>query len=40
MPERLDWDAEPPVLPDKDGNYPPPLPATFKVTSTTKPAVT
>jgi predicted dehydrogenase len=40
MPERLDWDAEPPVLPDKDGGYPPPLPATFKVTSTTKPAVT
>jgi predicted dehydrogenase len=40
MPEQLGWDATPPVLPDKTGGYPLPMPATFKVTSTTKPAVT
>ncbi|MFM7109352.1 MAG: Gfo/Idh/MocA family protein [Planctomycetaceae bacterium] len=38
MPETLAWDADPPVLPDKDGDYPPPMPATFKVRSVTKPA--
>jgi myo-inositol 2-dehydrogenase/D-chiro-inositol 1-dehydrogenase len=26
MPERFAWDAEPPVKPDKDGNYPVPIP--------------
>jgi predicted dehydrogenase len=40
MPERLAWDAEPPVLPDSAGEYALPMPATFKVTSTTKPAAT
>ena len=39
MPENLAWDATPPVMPDKDGNYPPPMPATFKIQSVTKPAV-
>jgi predicted dehydrogenase len=40
MPETLAWDATPPVLPDANGDYPPPMPATFKITSTTKPPVT
>jgi myo-inositol 2-dehydrogenase/D-chiro-inositol 1-dehydrogenase len=26
MPEKFAWDAEPPVKPDKDGNYPVPIP--------------
>lgn len=39
MPETLAWDATPPVLPDKDGDYPPPMPATFKIQSVTKPPV-
>ena len=39
MPENLAWDATPPVMPDKDGDYPPPMPATFKITSVTKPPV-
>ena len=37
MPETLAWDATPPVQPDKDGDYPPPMPATFKIQSVTKP---
>jgi hypothetical protein len=32
MPENLGWDATPPVLPDKDGNYPLPTPGTYKIT--------
>jgi predicted dehydrogenase len=40
MPEKMAWDATPPVLPDANGDYPPPMPATFKITSTTKPPVT
>jgi len=39
MPETLAWDATPPVQPDKDGDYPPPMPATFKIQSVTKPPV-
>jgi len=39
MPLDLSWDATPPVLPDADGNYPLPMPATFKITSTAKPPV-
>jgi predicted dehydrogenase len=39
MPETLAWDATPPVLPDKDGDYPPPMPATFKIQTVTKPPV-
>ena len=31
MPEALTWDTVPPVVPDKDGNYPLPMPATYKV---------
>jgi hypothetical protein len=40
MPEKMAWDATPPVLPDANGDYPPPMPATFKITSTSKPPVT
>jgi myo-inositol 2-dehydrogenase/D-chiro-inositol 1-dehydrogenase len=39
MSATLAWDATPPVLPDKDGDYPPPMPATFKIQSVTKPPV-
>jgi hypothetical protein len=39
MPEDLTWETAPPVAPDKDGNYPLPMPATFKVTSVTQPVV-
>jgi myo-inositol 2-dehydrogenase/D-chiro-inositol 1-dehydrogenase len=39
MPETLAWDATPPVLPDQNGDYPPPMPATFKIQSVTKPPV-
>jgi myo-inositol 2-dehydrogenase/D-chiro-inositol 1-dehydrogenase len=31
MPENLTWDSKPPVEPDKDGNYPAPMPATYKI---------
>jgi len=30
FPARLAWDAEPPVKPDKDGNYPIPMPGMWK----------
>ena len=33
MPENPTWDSTPPVMPDKDGNYPPPMPASYKITS-------
>ena len=36
MPETLTWDTIPPVVPDKDGNYPLPMPATYKVESVKK----
>ena len=39
MPDDPTWETTPPVMPDKDGNYPPPMPATFKIQSVTKPAV-
>ena len=39
MPENLSWDTPPPVLPDADGTYPLPMPATFTITTTTKPPV-
>ena len=39
MPDDPTWETTPPVMPDKDGNYPPPTPATFKIQSVTKPAV-
>ena len=39
MPEDLTWETAPPVMPDKDGTYPLPMPATFKVTSVTQPVV-
>ena len=31
MPKKFAWDAEPPVLPDKDGFYPVPVPGATKV---------
>ena len=31
MPENLTWESTPPVVPDKDGNYPIPMPATYKI---------
>ena len=31
MPENMSWDAEPPVMPDKDGNYKIPMPADYKL---------
>jgi predicted dehydrogenase len=39
MPENPTWETSPPVLPDKDGNYPLPMPATFKIQSVTQPVV-
>jgi len=36
MPENLSWDATPPVLPDKDGKYALPMPASFKAVDVTK----
>ena len=30
-PKGYEWDAEPPVLPDSDGNYPVPIPGVTKV---------
>jgi myo-inositol 2-dehydrogenase/D-chiro-inositol 1-dehydrogenase len=35
MPENLSWEAAPPVLPDKDGRYALPMPASFKVMDVT-----
>jgi predicted dehydrogenase len=31
MPENITWETTPPVVPDKDGNYPPPMPASYKI---------
>ena len=31
MPENMSWDAQPPVMPDKDGNYKIPMPADYKL---------
>ncbi|MGI9177377.1 MAG: Gfo/Idh/MocA family protein, partial [Pirellulales bacterium] len=39
MPEDLSWETTPPVVPDNNGNYPLPMPATFKITSVTQPVV-
>ena len=39
MPEDPTWETTPPTVPDKDGNYPLPMPATFKIQSVTKPVV-
>ena len=39
MPEDPTWETTPPAVPDKDGNYPLPMPATFKIQSVTKPVV-
>ena len=39
MPEELTWETTPPVVPNKDGNYPLPMPQNFKLTSVTKAAV-
>jgi myo-inositol 2-dehydrogenase/D-chiro-inositol 1-dehydrogenase len=39
MPETVAWDSEPPTLPDANGDDRMPMPATFKVRSVTKPAV-
>lgn len=36
MPETLTWETVPPVVPDKDGNYPLPMPATYKIDSAKK----
>jgi predicted dehydrogenase len=36
MPENPTWESTPPVMPDKDGNYPPPMPASYKITSVLK----
>ncbi len=30
MPERFAFDADPPAMPDKDGNYPMPIPGQYK----------
>jgi len=35
MPESLTWDSTPPVLPDAEGRYSLPMPATFKVADVT-----
>ncbi len=32
MPETLTWETTPPVVPDKDGNYPIPMPSSFRIT--------
>ena len=39
MPEDPTWETTPPVVPDKDGTYPLPMPASFKIQSLTKPVV-
>jgi len=31
MPENMSWESTPPVVPDADGNYPLPMPASFKI---------
>jgi len=31
MPENLTWESTPPVVPDTEGNYPLPMPASFKI---------
>jgi hypothetical protein len=31
LPEKFAWDADPPVLPGPDGNYPVPIPGQTKV---------
>ena len=31
MPENITWETTPPVVPDKDGNYPLPMPASYKI---------
>jgi myo-inositol 2-dehydrogenase/D-chiro-inositol 1-dehydrogenase len=31
MPENLSWESTPPVVPDKDGNYPLPMPTSYKI---------
>ena len=36
MPENLTWDSTPPVLPTAEGDYPPPMPASFRVVDVTK----
>jgi len=36
MPEALTWASTPPVVPDKDGNYLIPMPATYKIATTQK----
>jgi len=36
MPETLTWETVPPVVPDKDGNYPLPMPATYKIEASKK----
>jgi myo-inositol 2-dehydrogenase/D-chiro-inositol 1-dehydrogenase len=35
MPENLSWESTPPTMPGKDGNYPLPMPASFKVVDVT-----
>jgi hypothetical protein len=35
MPENLSWESTPPVLPNAEGLYPLPMPATFKVVDVT-----
>ncbi len=36
MPENLTWESTPPVLPTAEGDYPPPMPATFRTVDVTK----
>ncbi len=36
MPEDLTWESTPPVLPTAEGDYPPPMPATYRVVDVTK----
>ena len=31
MPENLTWESTPPVVPDKDGNYPLPMPSSYRI---------
>ncbi|HBB75577.1 MAG TPA: dehydrogenase [Planctomycetaceae bacterium] len=31
MPENITWESTPPVVPDAEGNYPLPMPASFKI---------
>jgi myo-inositol 2-dehydrogenase / D-chiro-inositol 1-dehydrogenase len=31
VPDEIDWDSEPPVVPDENGNYPVPKPGVTQI---------